>query len=392
MHAPKIVAIIPARGGSKGVPGKNLRRVAGRTLVERAIDAAIAAERVDEVWVSTDAPAIAAVARNAGAQVVERPLELSGDTASSESALLHALDVIGAAGGEPDVLVFLQCTSPFTTAEEIDGAVGVLLEQPADSVFSACRSHAFLWRPGEEGSATGINHDPATRPRRQDRPVEYRETGAIYVMRVAGFRAAQHRFFGKVTPFEVPARTALDIDDEADLALAQAMAPFVEGCIAPLPDPPSALVMDFDGVMTDNRVYVQQDGTESVACDRGDGMGISLLRSSGLPMLVLSTETNPVVAARAAKLGLPVLHGREDKASDLRAWCAENDIDLARVIYVGNDINDVACLEAVGCGVAVSDAHPSALVVACHVLQRPGGHGAIRELCDLILQQLESRK
>lgn len=234
--SPRVVAVIPARSGSKGIPGKNLRQVAGRSLVARSIDAARAATTIDAVVVSTDGDAIAAEALAAGARIVRRPEALAGDEASSESALLHALDVLtdpdtGDADTAPEVLVFLQATSPFTRPDELDAAVRRVLDGGADAVLAAAPSHAFLWRVAEDGSAVAVNHDAATRPRRQDRAPEYRETGAFYVVRVAGFREARHRFFGRVELAVVPARTAVDIDDADDLALAAALAPLVE------PDP-----------------------------------------------------------------------------------------------------------------------------------------------------------
>ncbi len=149
--------------------------------------------------------------------------------------------------------------------------------------------------------------------------------------------------------------------------------------------------MDFDGVFTDNKVVVFQDGGEAVICDRGDGWGIGQLKKSGLPLLILSTEPNPVVKARADKLGLPCLQNILDKWAALDAWLQERDIDPAQVVYIGNDANDLPCMTRVGCAVAPADAHPSARAVAQIVLDHRGGDGAIRELCDLILAQIQSR-
>jgi YrbI family 3-deoxy-D-manno-octulosonate 8-phosphate phosphatase len=157
-----------------------------------------------------------------------------------------------------------------------------------------------------------------------------------------------------------------------------------------VPDPLAAVVFDFDGVFTDNRVIVFQDGTEAVLCDRSDGWGISALRKRGVSLLVISTEKNSVVSARCQKLQIPCLQGVDDKLSALREWVRERDIDLRQVIYVGNDVNDLECLAAVGCGVAVQDARPEVLSVAQLVLTARGGHGAIRELADLVLRELTS--
>ena len=153
-----------------------------------------------------------------------------------------------------------------------------------------------------------------------------------------------------------------------------------------------AIVFDFDGVMTDNRVAVFQDGREAVLCDRSDGLGIGRLRALGLPMLVLSTEVNPVVAARCSKLKLECLQGIDVKEEALAAWLAERDYDPARTIYVGNDINDLGCLRLVGCPVAVGDAYDEVKAIARLILKRPGGHGAVRELADVIYGLLNGRK
>jgi len=145
------------------------------------------------------------------------------------------------------------------------------------------------------------------------------------------------------------------------------------------------IVFDFDGVMTDNRVLVLQDGTEGVFCNRSDGLGLGMLKAAGVPMLVLSKEQNPVVAARCRKLGLECVQGIDDKLGTLRRMLGERGIAPETVAYVGNDLNDVECMAFVGVPIAVADAYPAALRVAKAVTTKPGGHGAVREVCDWIL-------
>lgn len=217
-------AIIPARGGSKGVPGKNLRTVAGASLIARSVATARRAQTIDQVFVSTDDAAIAAEAERTGARVIQRPATLAGDTASSESALLHALDCLAAEGCLPGITVFLQCTAPLTRPEDIDGCVARLTTEQADSALSVAPFHGFVWRRTESGAgAVGVNHDRRERLRRQDRPDEYVETGAVYAFRTSGFRTARHRFFGRTALHMVPAERHLDIDSLADLARADAL-------------------------------------------------------------------------------------------------------------------------------------------------------------------------
>ena len=383
----RVVAVVPARGGSKGVPRKNLRELDGESLVARTVRTVRGAVGVDAVVVSTDDHEIADAARRAGAEVVDRPDHLSGDDASSESALLHALDVLRGRGTEPEVVVLVQATSPFIDAHRLAEAVRAVGADECDVAFSVTRSHVHLWRHGLEGPE-GINHDAAVRQRRQDMEPQLAETGAFYAMRADGLRRHGHRFFGQLRMVEVDAADALEIDSEHDLRLAERLvlerrAAGTDTAASPIAA--RAVVTDFDGVHTDDTVRVDSHGVESVAVSRSDGMGMARLRRAGHPLLVLSTETDPVVAARAAKLGVEAITGCSDKLSALRRWAVDHDVALEDIAYLGNDVNDVECLAAVGWPVVPADAHPACRAVARHVLQRSGGRGAVRELADRVL-------
>ncbi len=144
------------------------------------------------------------------------------------------------------------------------------------------------------------------------------------------------------------------------------------------------IAFDFDGVFTDNTVYVTQDGVESVRCWRSDGLGLSRLRSVGVQALILSTESNPVVSARAQKLKLACKQGIEDKAAAILVTCSELDIPPQQTMFVGNDINDIPAFKSVGLPVAVADAYPEIYPYVLYRTQRPGGIGAVREICDLV--------
>ncbi|GAB7074140.1 cytidylyltransferase domain-containing protein [Streptomyces sp. JCM 18897] len=392
--APRVLAVIPARGGSKGVPGKNLAEVGGVPLVARAVHACRTARLVSEVLVSTDDPAIAEAARAAGATTVERPAPLSGDTATSEAAVLHALDTDEARHGRlADVVLFVQCTSPFLTADDVDGVTAAVLEG-ADTAVTAAPFHGFLWRDLATGatpsSGHGVNHDAAHRPRRQDRPEDLLETGAAYAMRGDGFRAVRHRFFGRTALVRTDPARVLEIDDPHDLARARALAPLLDrneapGARRPGPGDVDAVVLDFDGTQTDDTVQIDAEGRERVSVHRGDGLGIAALRDAGIPLLILSTEQNPVVTARARKLRIPVLHGVDRKDEALKQWCDEQGVDPARVLYAGNDANDLPCFALAGWPVAVASAHEPVRRAARAVTTAPGGRGAVREIASWLL-------
>ncbi|MDZ4230186.1 MAG: HAD hydrolase family protein [Dehalococcoidales bacterium] len=143
------------------------------------------------------------------------------------------------------------------------------------------------------------------------------------------------------------------------------------------------VAFDFDGVFTDNMVYVSQDGTEMVRCFRGDGLGLNKLEKVGIATIIISTETNPVVTARGRKLGIRCIQGCEDKSAAIKTLAREMGIPLQQVAFVGNDLNDLECLNAVGLPIVVQDAHPDVLPCASYRTSTPGGHGAVREVCDL---------
>lgn len=143
-------------------------------------------------------------------------------------------------------------------------------------------------------------------------------------------------------------------------------------------------VFDFDGVFTDNCVYVFEDGREAVRCTRFDGLGLRRLELSGVEALVLSTERNPVVGARCAKLKIDCQQGCDDKGAALEEIVASRGLEYTNVAFIGNDVNDLDCLQRVGLPIVVQDAHPDVHAVARYRTQRLGGHGAVREVCDLI--------
>ena len=214
------LALIPARGGSKGIPGKNLQTVDGVPLVCRSIRAAKTSRGVGRVVVSTDDDAIAAAAEAERAIVIKRPAAIAGDSASSESALLHALGVLEEQGPLETELVFLQCTSPFTTGAQIDAVLEALSRERCNSSFAVTHWKGFLWNADGEG----INHDPKQpRQRRQELEPSLLETGAIYAMNIAAFRRCGSRFCPPWSPV-VMDQISPEIDTLDDLALCRNIA------------------------------------------------------------------------------------------------------------------------------------------------------------------------
>jgi len=148
------------------------------------------------------------------------------------------------------------------------------------------------------------------------------------------------------------------------------------------------VAFDFDGVFTDNTVYVTEDGGESVRCWRGDGLGLRALERLGLSTVIVSTETNAVVQHRSKKLAIRCFNGCDDKLAVLGEVATELGLTLDQVAFVGNDVNDLPCLSAVGLPIVVADAHPSVRSVARYTTRTPGGYGAVREVCDLLAETI----
>ncbi len=215
-----IVAIIPARGGSKSIPRKNLIDFCGKPLLAWSIGQALRTESVKGVFVSTDDDDIAACAKKYGAQVIHRPATISTDTSSSESALLHALDELKTRGIDPTFVVFLQATSPLREAMDIDNAVEEVRRLKADSLFSAGKLDDFcIWREQKDGTLLSLNYDYRNRGRRQDREKEWVENGSIYVFTPAILRRSGNRLGGKIAISEMAFWKSFEIDTPEHLDL-----------------------------------------------------------------------------------------------------------------------------------------------------------------------------
>ena len=215
----EICCIIPARGGSKGIKNKNIIDLNGKPLIAYTINTALSVPSISRVIVSTDHYKIAKISRKYGAEVVNRPSEISTDKSASEETLIHVINYLKKNENYlPDLIVFLQCTSPLTTSQDIEETIALLINENADSAFSASPFHYFLWSIDSNGEAEGVNHDKkGKRILRQQIDTQFRETGAIYVMRTKQFMEIKNRFFGKTLLHITPASRTYEIDEPEDL-------------------------------------------------------------------------------------------------------------------------------------------------------------------------------
>jgi len=403
---PEVLAVIPARGGSKGLLRKNIRDFAGFPLIAYSIAAGTEAEVVTRTIVSTDDEEIAAVARQLGAEVpFLRPAELAQDNTTDLPVFQQALKWLAEHEQYiPEVVVQLRPTSPIRPRGLVDDAVRLLLAHPkADSVRGvviAGQNPHKMWRIDAAGgpmrpllTVEGIA-EPYNSPRQALPPV-YWQTGHVDAIRPQTILEKESMSGTVILPIAIEPRFTVDIDSLSDLQRAEWLV-YHAGLdmVDPgkrrrrLPEITALLVFDFDGVISDNRVWTDENGHEQVASNRSDSLGITMLKEQkGIEMLILSREQNPVVTARANKMRLAVMQAVSDKASALKNLLDEKQIDPGQVIFMGNDTNDLPCLPLVGCFVAPADAHPEVLRRADLVMKNHGGHGAVRELCDILLNR-----
>jgi len=389
----RVLAIIPARGGSKGIPRKNITVVGGKPLLVHTIQHAFEAASITRVVVSTDCPEIAAVAEAAAAEVVLRPADLSGDSAPSEAALKHVVETLRERDGwVPDLIVFLQATSPFRPAGSVEAAIQQLLASNSDSLFSAVPLHGFVWRDAN-GSVQPLTYDYRNRKMRQAVGEDLVENGSIYVFRTWVLDQLNNRLGGRISVFRMDPLCLFQIDEPADLPLFETILTTERaGAAAPKWSEIRLLALDFDGVLTDNRVSVSASGEETVLCSRADGMGIARLREAGIEVLVISRERSAVVEARCRKLQVPCFAGCMDKLPVFSEALRQRDLHPGQAAFVGNDIQDLECLTYAGTGIIVADSEPALFGRGFVVTTRKGGYGAVREVSELILASQPSHQ
>jgi CMP-N,N'-diacetyllegionaminic acid synthase len=219
----EIIAIIPARGGSKGIPGKNLKPICGKPLLAWSIIQALGAKSINKVCVSSDSDEILDIAKTYGAIPIRRPESLSGDKASSESAWLHALDEVERTGAQVDWIVGMQATSPIRASSDLEGAIAQMDRDGLDSLLTVTEVEDFFnWRMGSEGPES-VNYDYRSRKRRQSIEKRYLENGSFYVFRPQILREHNNRLGGKIGMFTMERHKMFQIDNPEDLTLCEAI-------------------------------------------------------------------------------------------------------------------------------------------------------------------------
>ncbi|HEY5467613.1 MAG TPA: HAD hydrolase family protein [Coriobacteriia bacterium] len=381
----RYTAFIPVRAGSKSIPLKNIKEIAGRPLVHWAIKAADECDSISRIVVSTDSPLIEEVAAAFGSAKVEvhhRSAESATDTAATEQVMLE----FARENDDFDAMVLIQATSPLLSGEDLDRGVALFETGAYESVLSVVRQKRFIWKAGAD-SAAAVNYDFASRPRRQEFDGFFVENGAFYITSRAALLDSGCRLSGRVGLVEMDEATYFEIDEPADWTIVESLLARRAG------EPPArdlsrirALFADSDGVLTDGGMYYSEAGDELKKFHTRDGVGFNLLQRAGLIVGIITNENVELVKRRAAKLKLDECHvGAGDKLAVIRQMCEKYSLSLDEIAYVGDDVFDLAVIEAVGFGCSVSDGIPCVRAAADYITTVAGGHGAIREVAELIL-------
>ncbi len=377
------LAIIPLRAGSKGILHKNRTKILGRPLFAWVLTEAVFSN-LDKVVVFTDDDVITDFIKKEYTwtdkiEVIQRSDESASDTASTEMAMEELLTKINF---DFDVYCLLQATSVLTTRNDINKALNSIKNNGTDSVLSVVETKRFVW--SKQGES--INYDYLNRPRRQDFDGLLIENGAVYMTKKECFSKTKNRISGKIDLLKMPEDTLVEIDEPSDLIMAEQLLLQRIKNKNPLGEI-KLLCLDVDGVFTDSTVQVSHNGEFSKSFSLRDGMGIELLRNSGVEVCVITSEDSEIVRQRMNKLKLgKVFLGVKDKYSFLQKLCIEENIDKQNIAYLGDDVNDMANILACNLGFCPNDAELEIKQVSDIILNNKGGEKAIREACNFIIK------
>lgn len=389
----KTVAFIPVRGGSTSIPLKNIKPLCGKPLLYWTAAAADACSFIDEVVIATDSQAIAETARSLGlgkVRVVGRSAETATNTASTESAMLEFAEA-----EEFDVMVLIQATSPLLATSDLDEGFRQFAAEGVDSVLSVVEDKRFYWKPTGGAGADGgslvaepVNYDVFARPRRQDFDGCYMENGAFYISRREDVLASRNRVSGAIALAVMPPNTAFEIDEPEDWEIIEALLARQLDASDDEPDfsRVKMLLTDCDGCLTDAGMYYAEGGEELKKFNTRDGMAFKLLREGGIFTGIVTGENSQSALRRAQKLKADfTVIDCKDKLPEVKRICEQAGVSLAEVAYIGDDVNDIAVLKAVGCPCCPADAQPEARRAARYVSAAKGGEGVIRDVARKIL-------
>jgi N-acylneuraminate cytidylyltransferase len=384
-----IVSIIPARGGSKGIPRKNLKQLLGQPLIAYSIKQSLLSQYVDQTIVSTEDSEIAEVSKKYGARVLIRPNELATDTTPTEPVLINALTQLLQENVDPDYIVLLQPMSPIMRPKDIDRAIEILIDAAGDSLVSVRETTSFFWsRNGKP-----LNYDYHTRPRRQDKEWELVENGSIYITKKEFLLKEKSRLAGRILTYIMAEWKSFEIDTPFDFELVEYILrnklPFLIENINNV----NLVIFDVDGVFTNGSVYVDEQGGELLRFSRIDGKGIEMLSQAGVKIAVITSEENTIVKERMKKLNVQYVYtGVKNKEPAYELLKKELSLKDTEIAYCGDDIGDLCIIKKVGFAACPKNAVDKVKSECQYISPYYGGAGFVRDICDKIIKSKQMMK
>ena len=383
----KYIAFIPVRGGSKSIPLKNIKPIVGRPLVCWTVEAACACKYIETIFVATDSDDIKESIRDNMSffsypdkiKLFDRDPATATDTASTESAMIDFAERV-----EFDDVILIQATSPLLKGDHLEQAIETFEQNHYDSLLSVVRQKRFIWEE-IDGQFKSVNYDYRKRPRRQEFNGYLVENGAFYITNRKRLLETQCRLSGKIGTFEMDEETYFEIDEPSDWTIVEHFLSNYrrKGRVRKI----KMLLTDCDGVLTDGGMYYSENGDELKKFNTRDGMGIAVLRKSGVKVGIITGEDTQIVVNRGNKMQVDYIFKRiSDKLSVLKDIAVKEKISLDEIAYIGDDINDIECLRAVGVGFTVPAATQKVKDAANIILDINGGEGAVRVVADWILE------
>ena len=379
-----VIAFIPARGGSKSIPGKNIKDFCGKPLIYWNLFALEKSELVDEVIVATDSEQIFKIVEEFNflkVKLYQRSAENAQDHSTSESIMLEYINYAKLAPS--DTFMLVQATSPFTRTKDFNN--GLRLMSRHDTVFACAKIKRFIWN--KEGIP--LNYDHNNRPRRQDFEGTFMENGAFCISSVSDIIYHNNRISGNIGICEMEEYTFVEIDEVEDWIIAEQL--FIKNHSSDYKfnfNKIKLLLSDVDGVLTDAGMYYTENGDEFKKFCTYDGMGFQLLQKSGIKVGILTTEDRNLNRRRAKKLGLDFdFHGAKDKLKIVKDLCIKEKIKIDEVAYIGDDVNCYSLLSHVGIAACPNNAVDKIRAIPNIIrLNKNGGDGVVREFVELILK------
>lgn len=386
----KTVAIIPARGGSKSIPLKNIKSLNGRPLIFWTLDATTECPDIDTVVVATDSEEIADVVESYNSEkvvIIGRSESVSTDSASTESVLLEFAE-----DNNFDTLILVQATSPLLTSEDLSMGLNRYLNDGYGGVISVVRQKRFIWEESDN-CINPKNYDFTSRPRRQEFSGYLVENGAFYITSKKNLVNSRCRISGRIGYVEMSEDSYFELDEPSQWEVVEFLL-MKKACqkreLKERLSNVKCVLTDCDGVLTDGGMYYSVSGDEQKKFNTRDGMGFLRLKQKGIITGIVSGEDNGAIKRRAEKLLVDELHmGIKNKVVALDAICKKYNFSYSEVVYIGDDINDLNVIERVSFGCTVNDATQEIKSKANYITKVKGGEGAFREVAELVINSLE---